>query len=58
MAYTAQDVLRIINDEEEVLWEEINSSDDDLGMDTDEEECIYTESTQRFEGNKVATYFQ
>ena len=58
MAYTAEEVLRIIRDEEEVLLEEINSSDDDLGMDTDEEECLYTKSTPRFEGSKVATYFQ
>ena len=57
MAYTTEEVLRIISDEEEVL-EEINSSDDDLGMDTDEDECLYTQSTQHTEGNKVASYFQ
>ena len=37
MAYTVEEVLRVISDEEEVLWEEINSSDDNLGMDSDEE---------------------
>jgi len=51
MAYTRDDVVRMLDEEDDL----INSSDDDLEMDGDEEECE-VQNTKTLNNSKVTLF--